>query len=613
MKTKKMLGISLIILVITMIVMIILATATAMIITNDNPIDRAKKVKLQNDLSAIRENVQLYINKKYNETNGAFKKEQLTADKSGFTYNDGIEEKTDSFLDIIGEEYESYEDKVWIDSGELVYNETDENSKKWIEEIGIRTSGVLIENGVLKNLWEVDGLIDSEGVLRIPSIVKEISPNAFGGITKDIKKVIIPGTCKVIGEYAFFGTNIQELVIEEGTTTIGQYAFSKCTKLTKVVLPSTIKVMYNRVFSSCSELVEVNLENTQITSIGEGLFYQCVKLTNLHLPDTITKILGASFSSCRALKSINIPANVSTIDASAFAGCSNLNEVLIDEKNQTFKCKDGFLMNYEGTQIKFIFPSTFSGKEEFSIPEGVTGISDQIPTWYYNIKRYKIPASVKGIGVSFQWFPNLEEFIVDDANETFSTINGSLYSKNGKVLYAYLSKDTSIVLDEGVEETRSYNFNNCRKATSIKLPSSLKTIGPYTFYNSKFTSVNIPAGVTSIGGTFKYYSSIKKVIVDPGNTTYKILNNLLVRNEKTVITYANEGDTIIEIPEGIKYINEYAFYNNNTVTQINLPSSLVSIGQRAFVSCNKLSSLTIPSSVTSIGAQAFQNCSGFKR
>ena len=106
MKTKKMLGISLIVLVITIVVMIILATATAMVITNDNPIDRAKKVKLQNDLSAIRENVQLYINKKYNETNGAFKKEQLTADKNGFTYSDENGDKTDSFLDIIGEEYE---------------------------------------------------------------------------------------------------------------------------------------------------------------------------------------------------------------------------------------------------------------------------------------------------------------------------------------------------------------------------------------------------------------------------------------------------------------------------------------------------------------------------
>lgn len=84
-------------------------------------------------------------------------------------------------------------------------------------------------------------------------------------------------------------------------------------------------------------------------------------------------------------------------------------------------------------------------------------------------------------------------------------------------------------------------------------------------------------------------------------------------------TYIYEGGTVpvdlrnkikdLKIKDGVKSIEDEAFYSCRKITRIDLPDSVTYIGNRAFELCSGLKSITIPDSVTKIGDRAFLFCS----
>jgi len=122
---------------------------------------------------------------------------------------------------------------------------------------------------------------------------------------------------------------------------------------------------------------------------------------------------------------------------------------------------------------------------------------------------------------------------------------------------------------------------------SFILPSSITSIGSYSFYNCKFlTSINIPASVTNIG--VNAFGGCNALInVDAANPNYSSIDGVLFDKNKTSIIHCPISKT-----------------GNYTI-----PSSVTSIIIFAFESCEKLSSITIPTSVTSVEELAFTTCS----
>lgn len=155
-----------------------------------------------------------------------------------------------------------------------------------------------------------------------------------------------------------WGKNITEVVIEEGVTTVGQFAFADCKKLVSVSLPESLEFIRGNAFDGCSALKEITLPNSlkeietsaffgcsslktvvipqSVTTISDYAFYQCSALQNVIVGNSLVSVGHKAFYRCTSLAGITLPRTLKTVKLSAFEGCDNLQNVWY-EGNDTEK------------------------------------------------------------------------------------------------------------------------------------------------------------------------------------------------------------------------------------------------------------------------------------
>ena len=145
----------------------------------------------------------------------------------------------------------------------------------------------------------------------------------------DIKRIIIGDGVTTIGEFAFNDCSaLTSVNILNSVTTIKMQAFSNCSALTSVNIPNSVTTIGNYAFADCSALTSVTIPNS-VTEIGDGAFAGCRALTSVTIPNSVTTIRDLAFAHCSALTSVTIPNSVTTIRDLAFAHCSALTSVTI--------------------------------------------------------------------------------------------------------------------------------------------------------------------------------------------------------------------------------------------------------------------------------------------
>ena len=98
---------------------------------------------------------------------------------------------------------------------------------------------------------------------------------------------------------------------------IGFWAFSYCTGLTGVDIPSSVTRIGSDAFSYCTGLTSVDIPSS-VTTIGMQAFYGCSGLTSVDIPSSVTTIGPQAFWYCTGLTSVDIPSSVTTIGFGAF-------------------------------------------------------------------------------------------------------------------------------------------------------------------------------------------------------------------------------------------------------------------------------------------------------
>ena len=152
------------------------------------------------------------------------------------------------------------------------------------------------------------------------------------------------------GEAFFWCSYLTSVTIPNSVTTIEYGAFEGCSGLTSIVVESgnsvydsrnncnaIIKTASNTLIQGCKNTIIPN----SVTTIEQSAFFGCSSLTSVTIPNSVTTIGDYAFFGCSSLKSVEIPNSVTTIGQGAFQGCSSLTSVTIGNSVTTIG-KDAF-------------------------------------------------------------------------------------------------------------------------------------------------------------------------------------------------------------------------------------------------------------------------------
>lgn len=125
-----------------------------------------------------------------------------------------------------------------------------------------------------------------------------------------------------------YKTQIVEVVVAEGVTSIARISFDGCAQLKKVTLPDSLTFINEFAFYGCVSLSEIDLPNN-IVSIGERAFANCIRLRFIRLPDNLGVISWGLFYDCTALSHVVFGKNIAAVEKCAFYDCVNLQTATI--------------------------------------------------------------------------------------------------------------------------------------------------------------------------------------------------------------------------------------------------------------------------------------------
>ena len=344
------------------------------------------------------------------------------------------------------------------------------------------------------------------------------------------ENIVVLNGCTEISQNVFAdNTNIKTVLIPQTVTKIGVDAFRGCTSLESItvdesnsVYSSQNGIMYNKdktQFIHIPQAVkgEVVIPNG-ITSIGKYAFYNCTSLTSVNFGKNskLETIGWGAFEGCKSLTSINIPDSVTSIGAWAFEYCTNLTGVYIT--NLKAWCN----IEFDGlgaTPLYYADNLYFNDEPITDITaemlQGVTKIKIYAFHHYTTLKSITIPDSVTSIGgFAFDACTNLTSVTISDSvtsigNYAFyncTSLTSVNFGKNSKLetigdyAFEYCTSLISITIGNSVTSISKSAFYGCTSLISITIGNSVTSIGEYAFSGcTNIKSVIIPASVNSIG------------------------------------------------------------------------------------------------------------------
>ena len=407
-----------------------------------------------------------------------------------------------------------------------------ESMNNYVNESSPFYSSSLIKTVVIEN-----------GVTRIGS-------TAFSGCT-GLTSLTIPDSVTRIGEYVFSGcTGLKELTMP-CSVKIDRTSFSECINIEKVTLTKGTGEMngyedfynftytYTPWYRSRDHIKEIILEDG-ITSIGNYAFHKCTGLKSITIPDSVTNIGDSTFYGCTGLTSITIPDSVTSISWGAFYDCKtiyyNAKNAITD--SSAFHSAEKIIV---GDSVVKIGNDAFNHCDNL---ESVTFMGDNRIEMGSNIFEYcnklKIYCKDNSFIAAYAEMNNITYSIIDDdGNPEYDIKNGMILSYNGNDKNLFVSSGTkigfgafennSVITDVELSSivTKIYNkaFANCTNLSKIIIPQSVASIGDNAFEGCDKLTIWCYAGSYAEAYAINHDIPVKYINLQLNENTIKLNTN----------------------------------------------------------------------------------------
>ncbi len=527
--------------------------------------------------------------------------------------------------------------------------------------LSVRTIGEYAFSNYLKTVnypgkeddWNAIAIGEGNSQLWLASGFQPEAEGAIGDLTWKLSKGIltISGSGSMEGEtyepWSSYATLIGEIVIEDGVTSICDYAFSGCVNAKTLSIPASVTSIGDSVCSRCESMTATYAGTEQ-----EWFENVTVGMNNYDLWNSLK----------------DIPFRVE-------GTCGDSATWVFDEGTLEIK-GTGEVTSYDWR--------SYIGEGNTKlliIAEGITSIPDYAFSEYYRMASAELPLSLTAIGTSaFGYCQNLSKIvyagsqtdwdkIAIGANNAYllravmasgytikgkigDTVSYSIYSGTltisgeGKASidfdgpnnpwYGYDGYIDKIVVEEGITELSAFMFQQLYYVTTLELPHSLQVIGPrvmgyeggadwkltvrYAGNEADWNKITVRYGNAILWNSLGYAANKSGTA---GDADWTLKDGVLTVSGGDIPSYAyymnsgyyDDGDdsgyapwcdyaefiTDIVLGDGITSIGTYAFAGLSQVTYVKVPEGVKTIADGAFDYTYALASVWLPKSLESIG------------
>ena len=527
--------------------------------------------------------------------------------------------------------------------------------------------------------------------VELSNLITEIPDSCFqnSGLTS----MVMPQYLEKIGANAFGSTKITKLYLPSTLSEIGASAFVDCDKLTSIEGLSNTKIteIQTQTFNRCSSLTKVYFPST-LKTIGFWAFNACSSLTYMTFGSAIERIDTYAFSYCNKIANLDFPASLTSIGESAFVGCSSL-------ANLTFRHTSfanftiGASAFGETTSALVVYIQNVIALNDFKAKfDGTTtdkGFAEDATLYYqnaknplafYKSKEWKAVRNVvvycgEGGSATIKFGTNSEVLIQSAQQRTFNIINGTSYEL---LIYPDTTTDffalvvNSDSYKEGLETFGTGNRNRKYSSTindntniqitfnkpvvyldengangtnwkkhDIEEGANKETFTivdgsennytkdgkPFYFYSTiasdnekKQNGTRFDVGVTYPVSSLGKIKTLYAIYLEPTNTSFSIDENGLIS-----LSDKNSSISNLVIPKkvndkDVKGIKKCGFSNAQESGYIDgkiaslvsglitMPSTITTIGERAFAGNNITGMFSFPYGLKTLGNEAFALC-----
>lgn len=444
-----------------------------------------------------------------------------------------------------------------------------------------------------------------------------------------------------------YNSGINNVIIEDGVTSIGNYAFYECSLSSVTIADSTTRIGYNS-FAYCYSLIEVNMsaKSSQLTIIDDHAFDSCTNLAEFTFPSRLTTIgtgvwdsnFFDSFITCEKLTDIycyadpaaltwndpdgddfssNTICHVKSSDLNAFTGkFGDVHVTFIGDLDKGGSCGDNLtwtlnsagVLTISGTGEMYDFysgapwNSFLSDIKEIVIESGTTYIGACSFMGCSSAESVSIPDTVETIeDCAFDGCVSLETVTIPESVTEIGP--DSFWGCTGVTAVYCYPNPANLEWDEMAPN----DFDPDNPITCYVLPSYLQAyINKYNgCVNVEFAAMTIASGNCGAEG-----DNLTWTLDGDYNLTISGSGAMQEFQSADSVPWYNYSGNIksVVIENGATSIENYAFYGCSSLSSVTVPNSITKIGNCAFYLCRNLNSVTIPSAVTSIGEYAFYYC-----